>query len=51
MSADCVATEPDLRLPSISTSAIIQLVEASDPVKSMPAAFRIRLRPPSQPTR
>src|SRR4051812_45777937 len=36
---------------SISTSAIIQLVEGSDPGKSIPAALRTTLRPPSQPTR
>ena len=47
---------PSRRMPisgssSISTSAIIQLVEGSHPGKSMPAALRTRLRPPSQPTR
>ena len=35
--------------PSISTSAIIQLVEGSKPTKSIPADLRTRLRPPSQP--
>ena len=36
---------------AISTSAISQLVVGSHPGNSMPAALRIRLRPPSQPTR
>ncbi len=44
------------RMPSsgssvISTSAIKALVVGSHPGKSMPAALRIRLRPPSHPTR
>ena len=44
------------RMPSsgssaISTSAIMLLVVASQPGKSMPAALRTRLRPPSHPTR
>ena len=43
--------KPNSGSSSISTSAIIQLVEGSNPAKSMPAALRIRLRPPSQPTR
>ena len=51
----CVPTlsrrKPNSGSSSISTSAIIQLVEGSDPTKSMPAALRTRLRPPSQPTR
>src|SRR5262252_3516190 len=36
---------------AISASAIRLLVVGSEPGKSMPAALRIRLRPPSQPTR
>ena len=36
---------------AISTSAIRLLVVGSDPGNSMPAALRIRLRPPSHPTR
>ena len=36
---------------AISTSAIRWLVVGSHPGNSMPAAFRIRLRPPSHPTR
>ena len=43
--------KPSSGSSSISTSAIIQLVEGSNPGKSMPAALRTRLRPPSQPTR
>ena len=35
----------------VSTSAISQLTDGSHPGKSMPAARRTRLRPPSQPTR
>ena len=35
----------------VSTSAISQLVVGSHPGKSMPAALRITLRPPSHPTR
>src|SRR5919201_6596259 len=35
----------------ISTSAISELTDGSQPGKSMPALLRIRLRPPSQPTR
>jgi hypothetical protein len=34
-----------------STSAMIQLVKGSTPTKSIPAALRTTLRPPSQPTR
>ena len=50
------ARAPSRRSPSggssaISTSAIIQLVDASQPGNSMPAVLRTRLRPPSQPTR
>ena len=33
------------------TSAINQLIVGSQPANSIPAALRIRLRPPSQPTR
>ncbi len=36
---------------AISTSAIRVLIVASQPGNSMPAALRIALRPPSQPTR
>ena len=36
---------------AISTSAIRLLVVGSHPGNSMPAALRIRLRPPSHPTR
>src|SRR5918997_1706349 len=36
---------------AISTSAIRLLVDGSHPGNSMPAALRIRLRPPSHPTR
>jgi hypothetical protein len=42
---------PNCGSSSISTSVISQLVEGSNPAKSMPAALRIRLCPPSQPTR
>jgi hypothetical protein len=35
----------------IATSAISELVDASQPGKSIPAALRTTLRPPSQPTR
>ena len=47
---------PSGRMPSsgsssISTSAIIQLVDGARPGNSIPAALRTRLRPPSQPTR
>ncbi|SHW68241.1 Uncharacterised protein [Mycobacteroides abscessus subsp. abscessus] len=35
----------------IWTSATRQLVDGSQPGKSIPAIFRVRLRPPSQPTR
>ena len=49
--ATAFAADAELGLPSSSTSAIIQLVEGSSPTKSMPAALRTTLRPPSQPTR
>ena len=52
MDAERIACEIPTSAPrSISTSAISQLVVGSHPGNSMPADLRIRLRPPSQPTR
>ena len=42
---------PNSGSSAISTSAIRLLVVGSHPGNSMPAALRIRLRPPSHPTR
>jgi hypothetical protein len=50
MLADAVTPEAELGSSSISTSARIQLIVGSVPGKSIPAAVRTRLRPPSQPT-
>src|SRR4051812_23932549 len=41
---------PSAGSSAISTSAMSWLVVASQPGKSMPAALRMRLRPPSHPT-
>src|SRR5438128_2650846 len=43
--------KPNSGTCSISTSAMIQRVVGSQPAKSIPAALRTALRPPSQPTR
>jgi hypothetical protein len=51
MDPECVAGKPYSGSPAISTSAIRLLVVASHSGNSMPAALRIRLRPPSHPTR
>jgi hypothetical protein len=42
---------PSCGSSSISTSAISELTEGSQPGNSMPAALRMTLRPPSHPTR
>ena len=49
--ATTLGAHADLRRLAISTSAIRKLVDGSHPGKSMPAALRITLRPPSHPTR
>jgi hypothetical protein len=46
-----VATDAPCGLSVVATSASSELYDGSHPGNSMPASLRMRLRPPSQPTR